>query len=198
MMENDDFIVGHLYKFDELQDFYCGEVQMDEFIHGNLKECSMNHYCTTYCVHNAVNNEIAAIFSLSFDSVDIDHDDFDDMRIGAAGTDKPHVTESFRERFEEKYTYPALEITYLAVAKKFQGKNLGYDIIDYVCDMARKQTLGGCLFITVLALHKDGYSAVPFYEKCHFAMQTPLPKADVWPMYKTLWIEEVDDSDEEE
>ena len=198
MMENDDFTVGHLYKFDELQDFFCGEVQMDEFIHGNLKECSMNHYCTTYCVRNAVNNEIAAIFSLSFDSVDIDHDDFDDMRIGAAGTDKPHVTESFRERFEEKYTYPALEITYLAVAKKFQGKNLGYDIIDYVCDMARKQTLGGCLFITVLALHKDGYSAVPFYEKCHFAKQTPLPKADVWPMYKTLWIEEVDDSDEEE
>ena len=26
MMENDDFTVGHLYKFDELQDFYCGEV----------------------------------------------------------------------------------------------------------------------------------------------------------------------------
>ena len=22
----------------------------------------------------------------------------------------------------------------------------------------------------------DGYSTVPFYEKCHFATQTPLPK----------------------
>lgn len=46
------------------------------------------------------------------------------------------------------------------------------------------------IFVTVLALHKDSYSAVPFYEKCNFAKQTPLPKADVWPMYKTLWVEQ--------
>lgn len=190
MTANPDFIVENLEDFDELMNFQCGEAQMDEFIHGNLKECSINHYCKTYCVRCVANNEIAAIFSLSFDSVDIDHDDFDDMRIGAAGTDKPQVTESFRERFEEKYTYPALEITYLAVSQKYQGKNIGANIIENVCDMARKQSLGGCLFITVLALHKNGYSAVPFYEKCHFAKQTPLPKADVWPMYKTLWVEE--------
>lgn len=83
---------------------------MDDFIHGNLKDCSINHYCTTYCVRDKDNNDIAAIFSLSFDSVDIDHDDFDDMRIGAAGTDKPYVTESFRDRFEEKYTWHCTKI----------------------------------------------------------------------------------------
>lgn len=71
VMDNADFIVGRLHNFDELQDFYCGEPQMDEFIHGNLKECSINHYCATYCVRDAANSEIAAIFSLSFDSVDI-------------------------------------------------------------------------------------------------------------------------------
>ena len=48
MMDNADFVIGRLLNFDELQDFYCGEGQMDEFIHGNLKECSINHYCTTY------------------------------------------------------------------------------------------------------------------------------------------------------
>lgn len=191
-------VVEFLDNFKELESFSCGEKQMDDFIHENLEDCSINHYCTTYCVRNAESNEIAAIFSLSFDSVDIDHDDFDDMRIGAAGTDKPHVTESFRERFEEKYTYPALEITYLAVDRKYQHMNVGAEIVDDVCAMARQQSLAGCVFVTVLALHKDGYSAVPFYEKCHFAKQTPLPKADVWPMYKTLWIEEVDDSEDDE
>ena len=97
---------------------------------------------------------------MSFDSVDIEQDDFEDMRIGAAGTELPAVSESFRDRFEED-----------------------------ICLMAKRQTLGGCLFVTVLALHKPNYSAVLFYEKCHFAKQTPLPKADVWPMYKTLWYE---------
>lgn len=191
-------VVEFLEKFEELERFSCGEKQMDDFIHSSLEDCSINHYCTTYCVRNADNDDIAAIFSLSFDSVDIDHDDFDDMRIGAAGTDKPYVTDSFRDRFEEKYTYPALEITYLAVDKKYQHMNVGAEIVDDVCAMARQQKLAGCVFITVLALHKEGYSAVPFYEKCNFAKQTPLPKADVWPMYKTLWIEEVDDADEME
>lgn len=185
-----DFIVEGLKDFRELDDFYCGESQMDEFIHGKLRECSVNHYCQTYCVRCAANNEIAAVFSLSFDSVDIEHDDFDDMRIGAAGTDKPHVTDTFRERFEEKYTYPALEITYLAVSQKYQGRKIGTNIVENVCEMARRQTLGGCLFITVFALHKKEYSVVHFYEKCHFAKLTSLPKADVWPMYKTLWVDD--------
>ena len=103
-------IVELLANFEELDSFSCGEKQMDDFIHGNLKDCSINHYCTTYCVRDKDNNDIAAIFSLSFDSVDIDHDDFDDMRIGAAGTDKPYVTESFRDRFEEKYTWHCTKI----------------------------------------------------------------------------------------
>jgi len=188
--KNIDFVIEHLSDFEELNDFYCGESQMDDFIHGNLKECSCNHYCTTYKVYAPSNNEVVAIFSLSFASVDIEKDDFDDMRIGAAGTDLPRVTENFREQFEEKYTYPALEITYLAVNRKYQHQKIGESIIDNVCALARKQTLGGCLFVTVLALHKPDYSAVPFYEKCNFAKQTAFPRSDVWPMYKTLWTAE--------
>lgn len=190
-MDNSLFAVEHLADFKELSNFYCGENQMDEFIHENLQECSENHFCTTYCVRQKNTGKIAAIFSLSFDSVDIEQDDFEDMRIGAAGTELPAVSDSFRDRFEEKYTYPALEITYLAVAKEFQHMKLGSRIVEDICLMAKKQSLGGCLFVTVLALHKPTYSAVSFYERCHFAKQTPLPKADVWPMYKTLWYEQM-------
>lgn len=190
MTDISHFEVEHLVNFKELTGFCCGEKQMDDFIQSYLEDCSINHYCTTYCVRSKDNDDIAAIFSLSFDSVNIEQDDFDDMRIGAAGTDKPYVTASFRERFEDKYTYPALEITYLAVDKKYQHMHIGEGIVEDVCAMAKKQSLGGCIFVTVLALHKEGYSAVPFYEKCRFAKQTPLPKADVWPMYKTLWVDE--------
>ena len=43
-MKNSLFAVEHLTDFKELSSFYCGENQMDEFIHGNLQECSENHF----------------------------------------------------------------------------------------------------------------------------------------------------------
>lgn len=187
MKQLNEFTIEHLTDFSKLSDFYSGENQMDDFIHEHLEECTTNHYCTSYCVKTIEEGDIAAIFALSFDSVDLDHDDFDDMRIGAAMTELPNVDDSFRERFEEKYTYPALEITYLAVDKKYQHLKLGSSIVEEICNVARSQEIAGCLFLTVKALCTKEYSAVSFYEKCHFTKQTPVPKSDIWPMYKTLW-----------
>lgn len=44
----------------------------------------------------------------SFESGNQQMDDFDDMRIGAAGTELPLVENTFRERFEQKCTYPSV------------------------------------------------------------------------------------------
>lgn len=116
--------------------------------------------------------------------------DFDDMRMGAAGTELPAVKSHFREQFEQKYTYPALEVAYLAIDKKFQNLHLGSALIDEIAAMARKQNIAGCVFLTVRAWHTPDYSAVSFYEKNQFAKLTPVPQMDVWPMYKTIWPEE--------
>ena len=116
--------------------------------------------------------------------------DFDDMRMGAAGTDLPVVKETFREQFEQKYTYPALEIAYLAIEQKFQSLHLGSALIEEIASMARNQRYAGCVFLTVRAWHTSDYSAVGFYEKNQFAKLTPVPQMDVWPMYKTIWPEE--------
>ena len=91
------------------------------------------------------------------------------MRIGAAGTDLPAVKETFREQFEQKYTYPALEIAYLAIDKKFQSLHLGSALIEEIASMARNQRYAGCVFLTVRAWHTSDYSAVGFYEKNQFA-----------------------------
>lgn len=190
MMNFEEYKIEHLPDFNELTNFYTGKNKMDDFLHNHLKDCEESHYCSTFCVRLKANNSIVAIFALAFDSVDIDSDDFDDMRMGAAGTELPAVKSHFREQFEQKYTYPALEVAYLAIDKKFQNLHLGSALIDEIAAMARKQNFAGCIFLTVRAWHTPGYSAVSFYEKNQFAKLTPVPQMDVWPMYKTIWPEE--------
>ena len=189
-MNLEEYKIELLSDFDELINFYTGKDKMDDFLHNHLQDCEESHYCKTFCVRLKANNTIVAIFALAFDSVDIDSDDFDDMRIGAAGTDLPAVKETFREQFEQKYTYPALEIAYLAIDKKFQSLHLGSALIEEIASMARNQRYAGCVFLTVRAWHTSDYSAVGFYEKNQFAKLTPVPQMDVWPMYKTIWPEE--------
>ena len=139
-------------------------------------------------VRDIVNNTIAALFSLSFDSVNLNSDDFEDLSIGAAGTDDLAVDETFRNTFEKKYSYPALEITYFAIDKNYRGQGLGRELIEVIVERAKTQDVAACLFLTVNALHTKEYSAVGFYEKCKFAKLSPVPHMDVWPMYKTIWV----------
>lgn len=183
-----NFKVDRIADFSVLENFECGVAQMDNFIHGNLKFCDANHYCSTFVVRDSSNDSIAALFSLSFDSVNLDTDDFEDLSIGAAGTDDVEVDETFRSTFEEKYSYPALEITYFAIDKNYRGQGLGRELIDVIVERAKTQDVAACLFLTVNALHTKEYSAVGFYEKCRFAKLSPVPQMDVWPMYKTIWV----------
>lgn len=191
-MDLEEYKIEHLVNFEELAEFYTGKEKMDDFLHNYLKDCEECHYCRTFCVRLKKNDTIIAIFALAFDSVDIELDDFDDMRIGAAGTELPSVNRNFRDQFEQKATYPALEIAYFAVDRRFQDLHIGSALIEQIVAMAREQRLGGCVFLTVRAWHIQGYSAVGFYEKNQFAKLTPTPQMDVWPMYKTVWPVETD------
>ena len=192
MCKNSELIIELADEFDSLKSFDSGNAQMDDFIHDYLSACSRCHFCVTYYVKLVPKGDVVALFSLSNDSVDLSEDDFDDMRIGVAGTELPLIENDFRERFEQKCTYPSLEITYLAVIRKYQNLKIGSTLIDFIATMARNQKVSGCVFLTVNALHTSAYSAVGFYEKNHFAKLTPVPQMDVWPMYRTLWLEEND------
>jgi GNAT superfamily N-acetyltransferase len=187
---DDGLFIEPMQDCKELASFVCGNQQMDDFIHAYLGECDACHYCLTYVVRSSKTRQMVAIFSLAFDSVKLDEDDFEDMRIGAAGTGKPSVEDWFRDRFEEKAVYPSLEIAYLAVAKDCQHLHLGTEILSQIEYMAKTQKIAGCVFLTVNALHTRDYSTIAFYEMNGFAKLTALPQADVWPMYKTLWVED--------
>lgn len=182
--------IGLISDFGSISTFSCGVKPMDDFIHSELEVYTKNHYCSAYFVKSKSNDELAAIFALSFDSLVLDPDDFEDMNTGASETDRPDVDELYRTRFEEKSVYPALEIAYLAVDRKFQARHLGTAIVDEIVRYAKAQTLAGCVFLTVKAYHTSEYSAFSFYQKCRFARLTATPRGEVWPMFKTLWYEE--------
>ncbi len=181
------YVISLISDFKSLLSFSCGVKPLDDFIHSELEIYSSNHYCSAYSVAAKDSGRIVAIFALSFDSIVLDSDDFEEMNNGLSETWCPKVNDSHRIQFENKSVYPALEIAYLAVHKDCQSRHLGSAIVNEIAEFARRQTLAGCVFLTVKAYHTKDHSALSFYQKCHFARLTPCPQGEVWPMFRTLW-----------
>lgn len=178
--------IEHLVRMEELKDFRCGVFKMDAFIqNGGIEESIRNNYCQAYSVRNE-ENKLVAFFALSYDSLQLDADDIDDLQNGWSDTSTPQPTEEYFDTFWAKVHYPALEIAYLAVSKDYQQKHIGTQILEAIEDMARRQKFAGCQFLTVGAYHSREYSAVQFYSKNHFAKTTPVPIHDTLRMYHNL------------
>lgn len=175
-----------LKDFDCLNDFCSGVEAMDDFIRGDFRLSIENHYCIPYAT--MYKGELVAIFALSFDSIDLDSDDKEEMQSGLSSAGTPDVDWNYKETFYSKPRYPALDIAYLAVQKKWRGMGIGDFIIKEIALQARSQTFAGCQFLTVEALATKEYSAVGFYERCGFA-PNEVKKAykDTLRMYMTLY-----------
>lgn len=67
----------------ELSDFHClktfcsGVETMDKFIQGDFRMSVENHYCSAYGVW--LGDELVAVYALSFDSLDLDSDDKEEL-----------------------------------------------------------------------------------------------------------------------
>lgn len=188
-------IFAPLTDFQSLNSFASGVESMDRFIREDFCMSVENHYCQAYTV--AFEDEIVAIFALSFDSLDLDSDDKEELQSGFSSTASPDVDFNYKDTFYSKPRYPAMDIAYLAVQKRWRGKHIGDFIIKQIADLARRQTLAGCQFLTVEALATKDYSAVGFYERCGFAPnEVKKPYKDTLRMYMTLYPkDEVFDED---
>lgn len=169
-----------------LKDFECGIPAMDKFIHEGLQQSIDHHYCRLYLAK--ANDVIIAMFALSFDSIDLDSDDKAEISSGVSSTGTPDVTFDYEETFYSKKRYPALDIAYFAVRKEYRYQHIGLRLISAIKDMAKRQTVGGCQFLSVEAYNVPEYSAVPFYDKCGFAPnELPNPNKDTLRMFCTLY-----------
>lgn len=184
-----------LRDFKVLDTFCSGVESMDSFIRGDFRLSVENHFCQAYSV--TLGQELVAVFALSFDSLDLDSDDKEELQTGISMTGTPDVDWNYEETFYAKPRYPALDIAYLAVQQKWRGKRIGDFLIKQIKDLARRQMLAGCQFLTVEALATREYSAVGFYERCGFtANEVKKPYKDTLRMYMTLFEKEsIDDED---
>ncbi len=182
-------VIEPITDFDCLKKFCSGIEAMDNFIHTDFRLSVENHYCTAYSVK--YNDELIALFALSFDSLDLDSDDKDELQSGISSTGTPDVSWSYQETFYAKQRYPALDIAYLAVQKEWRDKHIGKFLISQIADKAREQSFAGCQFLTVEAYVTKEYSAVGFYDRCGFApSEIKKPYKDTVRMYMTLFAEE--------
>jgi GNAT superfamily N-acetyltransferase len=178
-----------------LEDFHClntfcsGVESMDIFIRGDFRLSIENHYCTAYLAKYG--EEVVAVFALSFDSLDLDIDDKDELNTGLSSTGTPDIDWNYRDTFYAKPRYPALDIAYLAVQKEWRGKRIGHYLIEMIAEQARSQSFAGCQFLTVEALATSEYSAVGFYSRCGFtANEVKNPNKDTLRMFRTLYVKE--------
>lgn len=174
----------------QLKDFQCGIPQLDDFIQNVFQLSIENHYCRAYSVidKDSPDKTVVALFALSFDSLDLDTDDKDEMMSGTSLTSIPQISSAYEDVFLNKPHYPALDIAYLAVKQDMQGKGIGQLVIEAIHQRAQQQDFAGCQFLTVEALKMPGYSAVGFYEKCGFSpCEYPNPNKNTLRMYRTLY-----------
>ncbi len=178
-----------LKDFTCLSDFCSGVETMDAFIRGDFRLSVENHFCVPYATY--YKGELVAIFALSFDSLDLDSDDKEELQTGISATGTPSVDWNYEDTFYSKPRYPALDIAYLAVQEKWRGQGIGNFIVKEIALEARNQTFAGCQFLTVEALATGKYSAVGFYERCGFtANEIKKPYKDTLRMYMTLYAKD--------
>ena len=168
-----------------LSEFNCGLDVMDRFIHSGLQWCIDYHYCVVYAVKDS--EEIVGVVALGCDKLELDSSDKEELQMGFFP--KPDIDFNYQDTFWAKSSYPAIEITYLAVREDKRRYGIGEYIIEAVAQRAldSRFNMAGCQFLTVEAYNRGNASAVGFYSRCDFiAAEEPNPNKETLRMYKTI------------
>ena len=187
-MTNYQLSISLLQDFSVLKAFDCGIEAMNKFIRNDFQMSVENHFCEAYCVYS--DKELIGLFALSFDSIDLDNDDKEDLQSGFS-TFIPDIDYNYEDTFYSKRRYPALDIAYLAIQKNWRGKHIGTAIISEISNRAKNQRFAGCQFLTVEVYATNDYSAVDFYINCGFSpSELKNPNKDTLRMFMTLYSKE--------
>ena len=181
--------ISSMHDFCALENFDCGVEAMNRFIGNGFQMSIENHFCEAYCVY--CSDELVGLFALSFDSIDLDSDDKEELQNGYNSL-VPDIDYNYEEIFYSKRRYPALDIAYLAIQKEWRNKHIGKAIVSEIAERAKSQRFAGCQFLTVEAYATKEYSAVDFYYSCGFAAsEIKNPNKDTLRMYMPLYSKEL-------
>lgn len=163
VMDKNNLQVRRLGANDQVDDFDCGDNDLNDFIITDAPLYFKVRLATSYVLEDMANGNIVGFFSLAHDRISL--------------TDFP--SNSAYNRFRKQFfaqgkmfkSYPALKICRLATDKKYRGEGIGAMIVNMIIGSYRNDNKAGCRFITV-----DAYAdALAFYFKQGFL---PLSKED--------------------
>lgn len=164
-----------------LSDFFCGQNEMDNFLHTRLGAFLKSYPMSRFYVVKDEDGTIVAMFVLSSGHLYLDEDCKDDLEMKY-----PELEQlEFLSDYWESGVFPTIEIDYLAVRKEFRGKHIGDALIHFVSAQREDPMFHAPLFISVSAYSTSEYTAVPFYQKCAFwPAEIKNPFADTLRMYR--------------
>lgn len=139
-----------------IRKFDCGNLDLNDFLLNDSKDYQKKLLSVTYVIEN--DDDIAGYFSVLNDKISIAESDKATWR---------KIKRIFRHS-KHRPDYPAVKVGKLAIDLRYQGMDLGSNILDFIKLMFLNNNRTGCAFITVDAL-KD---ALPFYLKNNFKIMT--------------------------
>lgn len=149
---------------DVLSNFVCGLSDVDEFIHNELYNYVGSGGCELYIVKDT--DEIVAMFCLDKSTLTLGEVAKEKMQGGVKPV--PQHNPAPDDTYWWRSSYEAVEITYLAVAKDRRNQHIGSLVIEAIMERVAASD-SSADYVIVRALQcEDGYTAVPFYEKCGF------------------------------
>ena len=133
-------------------DFDCGNKDLNEFLLKDSKLYMDRRLAVTYIIES--DNDTVGYFSVSNDKLTVREVDKSAWR----------KIKRFFNHEKHRSDYPAVKVGRLAVNKKYQGSDIGSDILNFIKSMFVHKNRTGCVFVTVDALRE----ALPFYLKNSF------------------------------
>ena len=172
-MEKDLIRIVRLTEDYEIKPFDCGNDDLNDFLLNDAKDYALHRLAVTYLLETE--EETVGYFSVSNDKLSINESDKPTWR---------RIKHLFDHR-KHRSDYPAVKVGRLAVNKKYQGRDIGTDILSYIKCMFAENNRTGCAFITIDALK----SAIPFYLKNrfrHLRQDALQPDAETFQLYFDL------------
>lgn len=159
-----DFEFVTLSLYTEIKPFVCKDNDLNEFLLEDAKNYLKELMAVTYMFVDRKENKTVAYFSLLNDKVSYDPE-------GKSIWNR--LSRGINNRKRRK-SYPSVKIGRLAVAKEYEGHNIGSDILNFIKIAFTNKNRTGCRFITL-----DAYSdVVDFYMKNGFNFFTEKDKND--------------------
>lgn len=136
-----DLLIQPLAPDDDLSSFSCGVDSLDDFFQKEVVFCHKHNYLTAYVVKSKKDKRIVGVFALSNDVISLEEDDVEEI--------KNKIDDEYKFMLSRQSSFPAVNISHLAVSSDYQNRGIGRIIVSYITAFVKRFRFSGVQFLTV-------------------------------------------------